>query len=129
MKNIMTKAWEIAKKGQENFGGKVKEYFATALKMAWTLAKKVDNTVELELREGSRQHKTWVAEIVGLCEVYGFTRKFVDLIKKGDLRANFVELQEGMVYEVCDGGDRYYVKNIDGVLDYLNRSEVKGELV
>lgn len=28
MKRIMTRAWEIAKEGQRNFGGKVSEYFS-----------------------------------------------------------------------------------------------------
>src|SRR5699024_12283953 len=40
MTNVMTQAWEIAYKGQNKFGGKVKEYFAQALKMAWALVKK-----------------------------------------------------------------------------------------
>jgi len=35
MKNVMVKAWEIAKQGQVKFGGNVKQYFAVALKMAW----------------------------------------------------------------------------------------------
>lgn len=39
MKNVMVRAWEIAKKGQEKFGGKVSEYFAEALKMAWAEVK------------------------------------------------------------------------------------------
>lgn len=39
MANVMKKAWEIARKGQQKFGGKVKEYFAQALKMAWAIAK------------------------------------------------------------------------------------------
>jgi hypothetical protein len=34
--NVMKRAWEIAKEGHNKFGGKVKEYFAVALKMAWT---------------------------------------------------------------------------------------------
>lgn len=33
--NVMVRAWEIAREGQNKFGGKVKEYFAQALKMAW----------------------------------------------------------------------------------------------
>lgn len=39
----MVKAWEIAKKGQKNFGGKVSEYLSEALKMAWALIKKGAN--------------------------------------------------------------------------------------
>ncbi|PGE00027.1 hypothetical protein [Bacillus pseudomycoides] len=41
--NVMKKAWEIARKGQRNFGGKVKEYFTQALKMAWKIVKKSMN--------------------------------------------------------------------------------------
>lgn len=37
--NLMAKAWEIARKGQNQFGGNVKEYFAQALKMAWSIVK------------------------------------------------------------------------------------------
>lgn len=51
MTNVMTTAWEIAYEGVENFGGKVKEYFAEALKMAWELIKggKVEVKTEDEL--------------------------------------------------------------------------------
>lgn len=35
MKNVMKRAWEIAREGVKKFGGKVKEYFAVALKLAW----------------------------------------------------------------------------------------------
>lgn len=43
MENIMKQAWEIAREGQEKFGGKVSEYFAESLKIAWSLAKKEQN--------------------------------------------------------------------------------------
>lgn len=39
MKNVMKKAWEIAREGVRKFGGNVKEYFAEALRMAWTIVK------------------------------------------------------------------------------------------
>src|SRR5690625_2049483 len=34
-KQVMVRAWEIARKGQEQFGGKVSEYLSEAMKMAW----------------------------------------------------------------------------------------------
>lgn len=40
MKNVMTRAWEIAKAGVVKFGGKVKEYFSQALVMAWSEVEK-----------------------------------------------------------------------------------------
>lgn len=47
-KEIMRSAWEIARQGQKAFGGKVSEYFAQALKMAWARAK---NTIDIESLE------------------------------------------------------------------------------
>lgn len=40
MKKVMVRAWEIAKEAVTKFGGKVKEYFAQALRMAWAEIKK-----------------------------------------------------------------------------------------
>ena len=53
MKNIMKRAWEIAKEAVKKFGGKVRQYFAEALRMAWEEAKNVvkkivDRIEELE---------------------------------------------------------------------------------
>lgn len=45
MKNVMTRAWKIAREGAAKFGGKVKEYFAEALRMAWAEIKKGANKV------------------------------------------------------------------------------------
>lgn len=43
---VMNKAWEIARKGQRKFGGKVIEYIAAALKMAWALVKKEEKQMD-----------------------------------------------------------------------------------
>lgn len=48
MTNVMTAAWDIAYEGVEKFGGKVKEYFAEALKMAWELIKGGKEEVKTE---------------------------------------------------------------------------------
>jgi hypothetical protein len=47
-KEIMVNAWRIAREGQKAFGGKVSEYFAEALKMAWAQAK---NSIDIEALE------------------------------------------------------------------------------
>lgn len=44
--NVMKRAWTIARQGQEKFGGKVKEYFAQALKMAWKEVKTHANLIQ-----------------------------------------------------------------------------------
>ncbi|MCT2951087.1 hypothetical protein EFM79_00825, partial [Streptococcus thermophilus] len=38
-KEIMTKAWKIAKEAAKKFGGKSIEYIAEAMKMAWAAVK------------------------------------------------------------------------------------------
>lgn len=35
MKKVMVRAWEIARQAARTFGGKVREFFAESLKMAW----------------------------------------------------------------------------------------------
>jgi len=57
MQNVMTLAWEIARKGQKKFGGKVKEYIAEALRQAWRIVKNAMTTdkfgfVELQRKNG-----------------------------------------------------------------------------
>ena len=46
MRNVMKKAWEIARDGVRKFGGNVKEYFAEALRMAWVIVKNGMETLE-----------------------------------------------------------------------------------
>lgn len=47
-RNIMVNAWRIAREGQKAFGGKVSEYFAEALKMAWAQA---ENGIDIDALE------------------------------------------------------------------------------
>ncbi|MEF2965052.1 hypothetical protein V3851_04345 [Paenibacillus sp. M1] len=46
MKNVMVRAWEIARAAVVKFGGKVKEYFAQALVMAWAEIKAATKLTE-----------------------------------------------------------------------------------
>lgn len=56
-RNIMVNAWRIAREGQKTFGGKVSEYFAQALKMAWAQAKSSINVEDLEKKGFNRWSK------------------------------------------------------------------------
>lgn len=47
MRNVMTKAWKIARKGVEKFGGKAIEYISEALRIAWALVKKGGNKMDV----------------------------------------------------------------------------------
>jgi len=69
----MTNAWKIARKGKENFGGKVKEYFSQALRMAWAIFKKGEKTMsgvngtikdfDLPELEGTGKQVAWANKI------------------------------------------------------------------
>lgn len=56
-KELMKEAWNIAREGQKAFGGKVSEYFAQALKMAWAQAKNTISVESLEKKGFSRWTK------------------------------------------------------------------------
>lgn len=56
-KEIMVNAWKLAREGQKTFGGKVSEYFAQALKMAWAQAKNAIDVESLEKKGFSRWSK------------------------------------------------------------------------
>ncbi len=68
MKNVMTRAWEIAREGQKKFGGKVKEYFAQALVMAWEEIKKGVNKMEdlqaVILERGLKLYNDYIQMVV-----------------------------------------------------------------
>ena len=53
--NVMKEAWRIAREAVVKFGGKVREYFAEALKEAWKLAKCAKRTVSATFKNGNRE--------------------------------------------------------------------------
>jgi hypothetical protein len=67
--NVMKRAWEIAKEGQTKFGGKVKEYFAEALKMAWSEVK-LENNLDIENEKFDFKYNEW--------KNYGKHRAYID---------------------------------------------------
>lgn len=124
MKNVMTMAWEIARKGATQFGGSVKSYFAEALKLAWAQIK-APVAVTVELVSGSRKYKSWVAEIVGTHAKFKFERSFINKFRGVELETNKVyTLEEGKVYNVNNVNTRYYATVRNGRLVELNESEV-----
>lgn len=135
MKNVMTIAWEIAKEAVAKFGGKVKEYFAQSLKIAWATIKSEvgsvgPNSVEIELSEGSRNHKTWVAKLTGKDTKWGFKREFIDARTSDEYRGKWFTLEEGVYYDVQCGRDgRSYMTVKNGEAIEVSADEVKAALV
>lgn len=126
MKKIMSRAWEIAKKAAATHGGKAVEYISAALKMAWAEIKKgAKKAMEVILKTltGSRNHKTWVAEITGEHATFKYNRVFLEEMDN-DGANKFWKLLEGKVYEICDGGHRYFAKVENGVIEEINSYQV-----
>ena len=61
MKEVMVRAWEIAKEGQKKFGGKVSEYIALSLKIAWKEVKQ--GTMEKVQLKGTPKQIAWAEDI------------------------------------------------------------------
>jgi len=121
MKNVMTRAWEIAKAAEVKFGGKASEYIAGSLKMAWAETRKVE-PVEVIIG-GNRRAKSWIAEITGTHPKFGLDRKFVSEHDRDGAWLTF-RLQDG-VYEICDKGKRVFVKVENGEECRMEYNEVR----
>lgn len=120
MRNVMKKAWEIARKGQKQFGGKVSEYLAEALKMAW----EETELIRINTTSGSKKHKSWVAEITGTHSKWKLNREFVEAIGENDFTGKTFELQNGKVYEICNAGDCEFIQVVNGKIEYMEYAEV-----
>lgn len=118
MKNVMVNAWEIARKGAAKFGGKVKEYFVEALKMAWAIVKGVETKggkVDLVIAAGSRKWPTSVKTVDG---------QNVAPVEENLLEKTF-KLANG-IYEVAKVGYVIFVKVENGGITEIEESEATG---
>lgn len=124
MTNIMTTAWEIARKGAAKFGGSVKSYFAQALKMAWALSRKA-TTMTVTLAAGSNKNKTYVAQITGTDVKWGLKREFVnDYEQATEWSDKVFTLTDGAVYEIQAAGSRDFYLVEGGELKYRSKQAV-----
>jgi hypothetical protein len=132
-KKIMKRAWEIAKEGQKRFGGKVKEYFAAALKLAWKEAREPKQAT-LVIRHQPSGGKEWVAEIIGRHSHFNFERRFLNPIARnwsssGKTGTTTFLLQEGKVYEVNEPYvGRYFVTIADGEVVEIDAEEAVNKI-
>lgn len=124
-KNVMKKAWEIAKEAVKKFGGKSVEYFSEALKIAWKEVKEsaAPKYVEIKISEGSRKHKSYVAKVKGLHDRFGIDREFVSH-DHDHLRVKVAIMFNGNIYEIQDAGDRKYVRIVNGQMVEMSYENV-----
>ena len=118
---VMQTAWKIARHGAKTFGGNVKDYFSAALKMAWRAVKQTVKAT-LTTKMGSRNHKTWVAKLTGANSTYKFNREFINDFRE-DYPSRVYSLSDG-VYDVCDGGDRKYIRVSNGTIETISEPDV-----
>lgn len=98
-KEIMSKAWEIAREGQKAFGGKVREYFAEALKMAWAQAKNGLDIEALEKKGFNRWTKGEMDRMYFNLEKAGALE--LDYYKSGNLRSAYLDGERISNAEAC----------------------------
>lgn len=98
-KEIMKNAWEIAREGQKAFGGKVREYFAQALKMAWAQAKSTINIEALEKKGFNRWTKGEMDRLYFNLEKAGALE--LDYYKSGNLRSAYLDGERISNAEAC----------------------------
>ncbi|TDQ39253.1 hypothetical protein [Aureibacillus halotolerans] len=77
----------------------------------------------IEIAEGSRKHKTWVAKIIGPSKEFRFDRWLVPQDKGNTRATKKFTLADGF-YDVCDMGGRRYIKVVDGVAEPTTAAEI-----
>ncbi len=98
-KEIMVNAWEIAREGQKSFGGKVRDYFAQALKMAWAQAKGSIDIEALEKKGFNRWTKGNMDRLYFSLEKSGALE--LDYYKSGNLRSAYLDGERISNAEAC----------------------------
>lgn len=137
----MKRAWEIAREGFNKFGGKVKEYFAEALKMAWAEAKQpalpvTDVKVEMDYNDWKNygKHRLYFCVKMRLIEFKNIRGNKVESLRRMTAKAFYDFDKEKMVYvefvgrdlsASAEGIEQFMVKEIknkmDGVVErYIN---------
>lgn len=144
--NVMKRAWEIAKEGQKKFGGKIKEYFAEALKLAWAecfiylqdmrafRSKKVRKGVmEIKVSTvppvtvGSEKQINWANKIREQfnCEVHNLLQGMRSDVKERYGR----ELPAKAYIQVVESARALFINKNDAAFWINNRDEFIGKLI
>ena len=132
-KQSMKRAWEIAREGVEKFGGKVSEYIAEALHIAWGETK-TRKKVTINVRHQPSGGREWVAEIVGRHPKWKFDRNFLNATARnwsssGKTGQTSFVLEEGKVYEVNEPWEgRYFITVQNGEIVDIDADYVETKI-
>ena len=103
MKNVMKRAWEIARQGAEKFGGKAIEYIAEALRMAWkelkTIMKIENEKIKVKYNEWKKygKHRIYMDVEISLVEIKNVKGNEVGA-KRGIVASYYYDVDEKKLY-------------------------------
>lgn len=119
MKQVMSKAWEIAREGVKKFGGKVKEYFAEALRMAWSIVKGQVEKVQLV---GSPKQIAWAEDLRNGVKVVYELLKENNLIDYDEDEKEDFEIADKVIQEILNSNSaKFYIDKFS----YFNVRKLK----
>ena len=111
LQKVMTRAWEIAREAVDNFGGKVKEYFSEALKMAWVEVGKTIFTIEDLMAVGA---KRW--------QKAGYDRLYLNEAGLGLIGLEISRYKSGFVSSAYLQGEKIAHAQGQRIYDVVNKS-------
>lgn len=125
MKNVMKRAWKIAKQGAKKFGGKAIDYIAEALKMAWKEVKQMSVRIVAEYGRG----RNYVAKIVGAHPKWKLNREFLTANEthrsySGKTGWDAFLIEDDGIYEKQSLGRREYFLVENGEVTEIEYDEV-----
>jgi Streptococcus thermophilus bacteriophage Gp111 protein len=136
-KQIMIRAWELAREGVAAFGGRVRQYLAAALRMAWAEGRAIATTAAVKARKffdvfNNRRYGTpWgaVVALAGGKPEYDFRGTYTGNGRNGDAGEVVIECRVGDVVAIGQrdgrGANRndWYIVEIGGALRPVTRHE------
>jgi len=120
-KQVMVRAWEIARKGQEQFGGNVSEYLSEAMKMAWAIEKgTVTMTIKRTMNEIAEELQSNLNTVkVNVWENYGKRRIYVNKGFKNQVIMLEFDQDDNCLTDLDFGGTDWMAASQNEVYDEL----------
>jgi hypothetical protein len=106
----MKRAWEIAREGQNKFGGKVSEYLSESLKMAWS------------------EYQIFQERVDGARELLNEFRSLALEAKKYNPKTQVIDVEEVLAVATPENAYKLYVhssKKVNQAKKYLKQLKAK----
>lgn len=141
MKNVMTKAWKIAREGAKKFGGRAIEYISKALRMAWAIVKKEEEEMNKDVVNGheitERNYSTNLWEKYGHCRIYTkghfvYNDEKVNAEKRVSFKGFYDIKKRKMIFQRVNARHEDFIKavikeDINSIIKGLNNRVIKDD--